>query len=458
MADALCRSWRSRNGPTQPCCRATDGQMHADNHHLWKVLCAQSVAGLVFFILLQTAVAEDVQYASQQGTLALPKAASAVFHDDGDPQIQRTQAFGPALLGGIGPALTASPVFNAATGRAGSVSYGSASALAIGAESQVRLASVPDMFGDFFIVPTFSVDTGVPPFDVPIAGATGRAKISDHNKAIPVDRVFFNYHHFHNALATGTFAGGNRVSIDRFTVGGEKTFEGGRSSLEVRLPITTNTDFVAANGDPVFGGNVGNLFLAYKRLLFLDERTAVAAGAGLEIPTGSDATTSNGPTVFRFENHAVFLSPYFAIERTPTDNWFWNMFSYLDVALNEYDISRATAGVPGTQVSIGDFRPQLMWHLDLSTGVWLYRTPISGQGRAQGLTGVAAIAEVHYAATLEDASNNVFALLNVSTFGQSRNNMNIVNLTSGLHFEINRHTTLRFLGAFPIRSVRRSFL
>ena len=32
------------------------------------------------------------------------------------------------------------------------------------------------------------------------AGGSARAKISEHNKALPVDRIYANYNHFHNAV------------------------------------------------------------------------------------------------------------------------------------------------------------------------------------------------------------------------------------------------------------------
>ena len=73
--------------------------------------------------------------------------------------------------------------------------------------------------------------------DLPLAGGCGRLNIADNNMALTDDRVYFLYNHFHNALvADANLLGGGdfrRISVDRYTVGGEKTFVNGDWSVEL---------------------------------------------------------------------------------------------------------------------------------------------------------------------------------------------------------------------------------
>ena len=54
-------------------------------------------------------------------------------------------------------------------------------------------------------------------------------KIGDDTSPLPVDRVFFDYNHFHNALLT---ANGQDISLNRYTFGLEKTYFDGMTSVE----------------------------------------------------------------------------------------------------------------------------------------------------------------------------------------------------------------------------------
>ena len=67
-------------------------------------------------------------------------------------------------------------------------------------------------------------------------------RIAEDNKALPVNRVYFHYSHFHNAvrlqrtvMGTGQFR--NSLSLDSYVIGVERVFDQGDSSVEVRMPF-----------------------------------------------------------------------------------------------------------------------------------------------------------------------------------------------------------------------------
>ena len=67
--------------------------------------------------------------------------------------------------------------------------------------------------------------------------ACSRLNISENNSAMPTDRLYFSYRHFHNATPTRFFQYEQDFSVDRYTLGGEKTFWDGMMSFEVRVPL-----------------------------------------------------------------------------------------------------------------------------------------------------------------------------------------------------------------------------
>ena len=98
---------------------------------------------------------------------------------------------------------------------------------------------------------------------VPLGGGMRRFK-NEQARALPTDRVFAAYNHFHNAVELKSFdpTTGNQQSdsgnIDQYTVGVEKTFDDGNWSLEVRMPFSGGTSI----GVPAFqvdSDGVGNL-------------------------------------------------------------------------------------------------------------------------------------------------------------------------------------------------------
>jgi hypothetical protein len=323
-----------------------------------------------------------------------------------------------------------------------------------------RLAGTPNMFGDFFnnvggsVLAVVGFDNAMA--DLPLAAGSRRAKIAEDDNALPQDRVFFLYNHFQDALHARSNLGGvgpfeRQFSVDRYTLGIEKTLLNNVWSVEVRMPLAGQTDF----NTPFFavsGGDVGNLAVIVKRLIYSSESTAASIGLGIDTPTGSDVSgfaTAPPPisktAFFSVRNDAVHLLPYAGIVRAPTDRFFWEGFVQVDIATNGNQVSYQNNAGPGT----GQLSEQNLLYLDLATGYWLYRNPC-----ACWITGLAGMVELHYTTTLQDATLVQIPSPPLPAVGFSNfsNRVDILNLTVGIHTELTNHTICRVGAVLPLRA------
>jgi hypothetical protein len=304
----------------------------------------------------------------------------------------------------------------------------------------IRLAGLPNMFGDYPFGSRLQVAdvSGIDVVDIPPPGGTRRVKISENDKALPMDRVFFSYNHFHNAVEANISGLGTRsFPIDQYTIGLEKTFCDKLWSVELRMPFGT-TPRVAGADLTLGAGEVGNLAITFKRLLFMTPRTAIGVGLPIETPTGSDISGEGAASSFALSNDAVHLAPFVGFLNMPTEHVFWEGFLQVDVATHG---NRVTFG----DSDLGRLPEQSLLYVDLALGYWLYRNRC-----ARFLTGLATMVEYHYTTTLQDAvlvtgMDGVQQL----TFGNTFNRMDVSNLTVGLHAELGK-TTVRVGGAFPL--------
>ncbi len=317
---------------------------------------------------------------------------------------------------------------------------------------RTRLARLPNMFGDSFLRGgTIQFSNVGPPFTnrstVPLAGGNRGTKVGENNKAIPTNRIYCLYNHFHNAIDTSVSGGvpGGPLTVngpvDRYTVGFESTFLDELWSVELRMPFSGSYDFslnpaVAASRVDVHGGNVGNLSVILKRIIYEDATTAASIGMGVEVPTGNRASSRTGLTNITFENNATILHPFVAVLHSPNPRLFYHGFAQLVVPT--YGNLVHIGGAP-----LGRVDDQTAMYLDLSAGYWLSRQP-------NGLiTGIASIVECHYTTTLESAdvlrgAPGAFAIGNLA------NQVDVVNATTALHLELGGDTTLRVGGVLPI--------
>jgi len=286
----------------------------------------------------------------------------------------------------------------------------------------------------------------------PLAGGGRRLKISENNKALPMDRVYFMFHHFHNVVDshpnTNFPFGGTSSPINRYTIGLEKTFLQGRWSVDLRLPFAekycADADALRMEGD-----SMGDFALVVKRLLWSCETSAAAIGLGIDTPTGSDMGGSLFDNPFVFKNDAVHLSPFVGFLVAPTDMCYFQMFLEVDVPTsgNEFELFEPSTN---QMESLGQLDDQTLFQLDVTAGWWFYRD--SGGG---GLTGLGSIFEFHYTTTVDDADvlDVPVSAPNITggrwRFGNLLNRLDVANFAAGLHALIHENTTLRVACVFP---------
>jgi len=334
-------------------------------------------------------------------------------------------------------------------------------------QANVGLATVPNMFGDLAggtNTIKFEGNPSAPPkfasssFTLPMAGGGSRiGKIAENDSPIPRDRIFFSYNHFQNVFQVSETPSGPAPTIfrqeplDRYTMGFEKTFLDGWTSVELRMPFTgtlnAQLDTVGLNA-----GNIGNMTVVLKSLLYMDSATAVGAGMAIETPTGTDTFARIDTTTLRFKNETTHLLPYIGFVWSPGDpRWGWGSGLFLS-GFAQIDINTAGNSVDTLSPnrvpinSLGKLTDQNLGFLDIAAGYWLYRDP-----DAPRLTGVAVVSELHYTTTLQNAdqiTGNVDG--GVLSLNGNNKRFDVLNGTVGLQFLLFDASSLRVAGVFPL--------
>ena len=317
-----------------------------------------------------------------------------------------------------------------------------------------RLAGTPNMFGDSWESGNgvnVSGPDGSSSAETPLAGGNRRMKIAENDNSLPQDRIFVLYNHFQDAASIDDMPAigpptQRSISLDRYTIGFEKTFLDGLWSFELRMPFGGGYGYESADFAS-FAGQIGNLDVVLKRVLYQSETTVAAIGLCVDTPTGSDATGMGQGVQYNVRNQAAFLSPYLGILRTPNDKLFYQAFLQVDVPTNGNRIDYVDTLATGSG-AFGILNDQTLMYADLSVGYWLSRNPC-----ADWVTGLAGVVELHYTTTLQDAdivtgtaSGRFFS------FGNFSNRVDVLDLTMGLHAELNNHTLCRVAGVVPLRT------
>lgn len=330
--------------------------------------------------------------------------------------------------------------------------------------SYVRLARAPNMFGDSYSlggqltlqIPGATIppvgSNQPPPPDMPtnivtdiILGGGRGIKIAENSSTLPVDRVYFIYNHFHNAISVpqGPPQLLGDQNVNQYVAGFEKTFADGNMSLDIRMPLRDEFQ----QNSPGFSqgsGVAGNLTLYLKQLLYATPDFALGSGIGVGLPTGADTFTRVVTDQYVIENDAVHLLPYLCMLYTPNEDWFVQSFVQFDFAANGNEV-RTT--VPQNQ-QLGLFTEQNLLFLDVTVGRWLYENE-----QASLITRVAGILELHYTSTIQDTDTVTNPASNFGPFvlSNQNNRLDILNLTSGLHFQCGTQANFRIGGVVPLK-------
>lgn len=297
-------------------------------------------------------------------------------------------------------------------------------------------SAAPQMMGDFFGGSFLLTDDDFVGSDpqgstLALAGGDRRFKITENVSPVPQDRVFFNYNRFHNAV---TDTNNVSQSVDRFTFGTERTFQDGLASVEMRLPFAAALDSTQIDSSTdTEEVELGNLGFALKVHLLSGINWLLSAGTTLTLPTGDDfELIIAGDRVLLVQNEAVHLAPFLGYLAQPNQRWFAQGFLQADFDLNGNDVFTDANGFEGT------VQDQNLLFVDASVGHWLRRT----NDRRSRLSGIAALAELHYTATLNDTDE-------VADVTNPFNRMDILNATGALHFQFDA-ASLRVGAAAPL--------
>ena len=335
------------------------------------------------------------------------------------------------------------------------------------------------MFGDFgftgpslFFLDATALGTVGGRATVPIGGGLRGTKIAEYNSAVPTDRVYATYHHFHNVapqvvglnpLQGLPSAGRRDASIDRWLVGVEKTVLDGWASVEFRLPFY-ETDHAAVPFNPSFppgqfatnSGTLGNLSVIFKKMIDYDQCSAWSWGIGVEAPTASDVSVLTSTTRFAFENDVVRLSPFLALTEQLNSRWFVHGFTQLEIPLGGYDVRFDDRLDPVTNGLPSEMDDPVSLMVDVGAGYW-----IKPPDRCRSQCTLAVLTELHYTVGLTDADPIVMNRINNSglpTTGLlSPPRPNYLNFTVGLEWASPTGWQARIGSAFPMTRSDRLF-
>lgn len=203
----------------------------------------------------------------------------------------------------------------------------------------------------------------------PADGGVAGQRVAYDNNPLPRDRVLFTYDHLNN---TSILPG--LPTLNRYTVGVEKTFLDSLGSVELRLPVATTVDnsFSADAGAGNGYAAVGNLFAGVKVVGFASDSLLVSGGLGVSVPTaeGVWVRRADGSDLARVRNEAVFLTPYVAAlwapdDRLVTQGW---VSVNLDTTGNPVLVSADGQGLR----QVGRLRQEpVMWY-DVQVSYWVF--------------------------------------------------------------------------------------
>jgi hypothetical protein len=304
---------------------------------------------------------------------------------------------------------------------------------------------VGDYLGGFFTMQPFGGETQS--LVLP-GGAVPRFKMAENTSPIPTDRVFFDYDYYSNVpLNTKS------MSLNGFTPGFEKTFFGGAMSVELRVPMASTLDTnVFLDGTTSTGvGEVGNLGVAVKALLFHSDTVAFSGGLAVSCPTAANMVCfpSQGDIQgIEILNQSVHLLPFVGGIWTPSDRLFFIGFMQLDIDTNGDPVNninvQSSFFPSGSTVSDGRYYEQTMMYLEGTAGYWIRRNDSN-----HFINGIALFGELH-----GNQSLNTSAAVQTQVGTMSGNDISILDMTLGADFQIGELTTVTVAYCTPLSNQR----
>lgn len=231
-------------------------------------------------------------------------------------------------------------------------------------------------------------------------------KIAENESPLPQDRVYFGFNFFEKANKAvntrfGTHIGDTRVY--RETLGLEKTFLAGDTSLGVRMPLNT-IHAEAFNGEnSSTHTEIGDVSVILKCALWQADDCGhlLTVGLAVTFPTGPDTLAGD---VSDPDYRSTVFQPFGGFIYDIGWDLFIHGFSALDIPTDEDEV--------------------ILLFNDIGFGYWIYRDCDCDRC----VTGIVPTIEVHVTTPLEHRG--------ALNFNDPLGTSDIVNLTSGVTFEL----------------------
>lgn len=259
-------------------------------------------------------------------------------------------------------------------------------------------------------------------FDIPGGGAGGIAvclpepggfsrytRISENGFVRPTDRVFTNYNYLNGVL--------NGSGVNAFMVGVEKTLFEGLFSIQLNVPIyastLSSTQFTDASN--LTGGEFGNISVWFKYLAYDEDDLAICVGLGVNTPTANDVRLIDpvGNVLLHVNNEAVLLNPFIGALFTPSDDFFVQGFTQMDIDTNGNGVTVLGGGT-------GRLRSALLWSFGAGAGYIAYND------NSSTITSIIPMAELHYTTNLGGSTSFTSDTGVVTSRTQGINSLNFV--------------------------------
>jgi hypothetical protein len=242
------------------------------------------------------------------------------------------------------------------------------------------------------------------------------------------------------------------VNVSRWTPGAEKTFFNRMASIEVRLPFAGTISNVINDSSPnnTSSTQFGNMFFAFKGLLYHTNTFAFSGGMSMTVPTAANVVLNFAPgsaiSQLDVHNNEVHLQPFLSFLHTPNDRFYWQALCQVDMAANSDTVTTQSPGFAPTTAS---YRDQTYIYSSVSAGYWLYRNP----NTCARITGIAPIFETHYS---KSVSYNNAATLGPpglpTLLGVPGSNFGLLNLTIGGNVQLGPLSSLLTAFSCPVGS------
>ena len=302
------------------------------------------------------------------------------------------------------------------------------------------------MIGDYLGGFVTMTGTGFANQQIPLPGGNmPRFKMAEDTSPMPADCAYFIYDYYSGVPYNAT-----SINLNGFTPGFEKTFLDGAMSVEVRVPMATtlgNTVFLGG-GTSTGDGEIGNLGVSVKALLYRSDTAAISGGLAIDCPTAKNAVcVGEDGSAIQMVNQSVHLLPFFGGLWTLNDRLFCLGFIQMDLDTNGDGVNNGT--FDGTFVGFSEqsslrYREQTMLYLDGTAGYWIRRNDEN-----HFITGIAVFGELHL-----DQSLDTSAALGTVVGDMSGNNISILDMTVGTDFQFGALTTVTAAYCTPLTAQR----